>query len=255
MPSGGLSRRNSAWAPGPRWHSALISFFAAAPDPPPPAARPPLPRWWAPPQDMVGGVLALQLVLARSGSVAVVLSRLVAYPSGFSLDVSIVSRAGAELPNLQARFRPDGTDRDAIERGWRFGIGTADGSKVTVNGGRPPEALRKLNFQELADTEVPPHPIILPGGSGGRKGRWDVSYWVAPLPPPGPVELATRWEEAGLPENVYPVDANVIPGPGRPSQDHLVASLTTRPHLFHHLLAGLLSLSCFSPAAVRCAAV
>lgn len=67
-----------------------------------------------------------------------------------------------------------------------------------------------MNWRELADTEAPPQPIILPGGSSGHPNRWDATYWVAPLPPPGPVEVAVRWEEAGLPETIYTIEARLI---------------------------------------------
>lgn len=138
-----------------------------------------------------------------------VLSRFVAYPSGFSLDVTVVPPDNTPLPNMQAGVQK-GREKEAVDQGWRFGIGMADGSKVTVDGYRPSAGAHKMNFRELADTPTPPEPIILPRGSSGGHNRWDVSYWVTPLPTPGPLQIAVQWEEAGLKETVYTMDAQVI---------------------------------------------
>ncbi len=37
------------------------------------------------------------------------------------------------------------------------------------------------------------------GGGGGR--RYDMGYWVWPLPPPGPVTFVCEWPAYGIPEN------------------------------------------------------
>lgn len=120
------------------WHSPFIPFFAPAPEPPAPPEQARLPKWMRPPPDVLGGVLPAQHLIAKTEFAAVALSRLVAYPSGFSMDIVIAAREDNMLPNLQVSFRPGHGDREAVERGWRFGIGMADGSKVTIEGGRHP---------------------------------------------------------------------------------------------------------------------
>ena len=35
---------------------------------------------------------------------------------------------------------------------------------------------------------------------------WDGSYWLHPLPPPGPLVLGCRWADRGIPETLVEID-------------------------------------------------
>jgi hypothetical protein len=82
----------------------------------------------------------------------------------------------------------------------RFGVQLADGSKATtVGGGRWPGP-----DQEASGRMLTPH-----GGSGGG-ARWDMSFWLWPLPPPGALVFAVEWPSEGIPETRVEIDASPV---------------------------------------------
>jgi hypothetical protein len=56
----------------------------------------------------------------------------------------------------------------------------------------------------------PPGPVLLQhGGHGGERVR-DLSYWVWPLPPEGPLAFAVQWPALGVPLTQARVEAAMI---------------------------------------------
>lgn len=142
----------------------LSEFF----EPPPPAEPEPryrVPPWFGPPCGTLPAVMPLERVLARTENVAVCLSRLAAYPTGFEFDVVTMSaNEDCELDPLlfdaQHRFHR-GSDTEGIPpQMLRIGVQFADGSKATNIGG----------FHH--EKEPPSGPIVHPGGGGGGGGSW-----------------------------------------------------------------------------------
>jgi hypothetical protein len=56
--------------------------------------------------------------------------------------------------------------------------------------------------------------VLLPGGGSGGVGGWDEQYWVAPLPPPGPVAFVCEWPAAGIALTRGEVDAAAFTADG-----------------------------------------
>ena len=56
----------------------------------------------------------------------------------------------------------------------------------------------------------PPGPLLWPGGGGGGGDRWDQSYWLWPLPPPGPVAFVVEWPSEGIELTRHELDAAPI---------------------------------------------
>lgn len=73
----------------------------------------------------------------------------------------------------------------------------ADGSIVTNLSRRP--------FPE-PDGE-PTGPLLVESGGGGGGRRYDFSYWIWPLPPPGPVTFVCQWPAYGIEESRAQIDA------------------------------------------------
>jgi hypothetical protein len=48
------------------------------------------------------------------------------------------------------------------------------------------------------------------GGGGGR--RYDMTYWVWPLPPAGPVTFVCEWPAQAITESRADIDAQLIRG-------------------------------------------
>jgi hypothetical protein len=79
----------------------MSDFFS--PPPPPPQEEPQryrTPEWMSAPNGTLPGVVALELVLARNDRVAVCVTRLAAYPTGFEFELVTMTRGDADDEDL-----------------------------------------------------------------------------------------------------------------------------------------------------------
>ncbi|MEJ5913675.1 hypothetical protein [Pseudokineococcus sp. 1T1Z-3] len=166
-------------------------------------------RTYQRPDNEVGVPVPLSLVLARTEDTAVVLTSVLAYSTGFAFDVAVRLR------------QPPPDDRDLFWHG--FGRSTSADSLLLgveyVDG-------RRRSVLDVDDAPWSPSgranraaaeagPLTLVGGGGGGGGRtYDHSWWVHPLPPPGPVRVVVRWDAQGLAESVTEVDGAGIADAG-----------------------------------------
>jgi hypothetical protein len=164
-----------------------------------------MPPWFSAPSGTLPGVVALELVIARNERVAVCVTRLGAYPSGFELDlVTMAGGEGDELDPLlfagsrmHARLR---TGESGIPPEMlRFGVQFADGAKATNTSGR------SRDFHD-----EPNGPVLNTGGGGGGGGNWRQSLWVWPLPPPGRLTFVCEWPAAGIALTRHEIDAQLV---------------------------------------------
>ena len=166
--------------------------------PPEPPRRPD----WARPEHVVGEMVPVSFLLARSSTAAVKIQHLTAYPNGFEFQLVVHYRPTGEpwdpMHGLHGRPRqPYGVLTDEV---LRFGIQFADGSKATNIG--PPT---------MRSAEGNPRGLVLQAGSGsGGTTVADTTYWVWPLPPPGPVAFVCEWPKFGIPLTRHEIDANLI---------------------------------------------
>jgi len=180
-----------------------MGFFesvAHAPDPEP--ARPPTPPW-AKPDDVLPGSAGIELLLAHNDEAAVAISELRAYPAGFSFMVSVVLRQddGSDvLGDLTRRMHSRHGSGELPAEFLRLGIEFADGAVASNIGGRIP----------VSDQATPEAPLLMPDSGGGGDRRYDMNYWVWPLPPDGPVTFVCAWPVVGIGESSATVDAAVI---------------------------------------------
>ena len=147
-----------------------------------------VPAWLRAPQGVFPGVLALELVLARTEKVAIAIPRVYGYPEGFEIELRVISGAdGAELDSRLYRAGRAG-HLDLDDRGLpppemlRFAVEFADGSRVT-------------NTMPVAkDLHVKPDgPVMHAQGGGGGAGNWRQFLWVWPLPPAGALTFVCEW--------------------------------------------------------------
>lgn len=181
-------------------------FFEPPPPPPDPPPRQAQPPWFGPPSGTLPGVVALELVLARSERAAVCVSRIAAYPTGF--EIALLTIAGEEDDDLdpgifgmrrhqmRRRLEAGGSLPDET---LRFGVQFADGGKATTTAGMGPPG-----------REEPTGPVLRPGGGGGGGGNWRADLWVWPLPPAGALALVCEWPAAGIALTRHEVDAALI---------------------------------------------
>jgi hypothetical protein len=161
-----------------------MSFFET------PALRPPaeprMPVWSRGPEDMVPGVVPVDLLLARTDTHAVLIDSLLVYPTGFDFDLAVrrhprhprhpEHRCGHDL-RLEVRFA-DGRSADNNPRRWP----------------RP------------AGDQLPDPPLLYQSTSGPDGGH----VWLWGLPPPGPLIFACHWPSELIPPSQAELDAGLV---------------------------------------------
>ncbi|MDQ6727925.1 MAG: hypothetical protein M3066_17445 [Actinomycetota bacterium] len=155
------------------------------------------------PAAWVGGVVPLDIVIARSAEAAVVATRMSAFPEGFELTVDSylhrsVSRRRASRVHRHG-WMDDDEPRDEL---LRFGIAWPDGGRATDMGGRGPSR---------PDAAEPTHGMD-PQNGGGSDREYSQTYWVWPLPGPGQLQFVAEWPAFGVGETAAVVDAGMLIG-------------------------------------------
>jgi hypothetical protein len=182
-----------------------VSFF----EPPPPPPEPPEPAsvrrpWFGPPDNIRGGVVALELTVGRSDKAAITVAAATVYPDGFEFGLAIRIRDAAGDQPLDPLFfhhrhRRSGQAIEGLPPELaRFGIEFSDGRKAT-----------NLQLLPLGE-ESPEGPVLIPGGGGGGGSRWEQSCWVWPLPPPGALAFVCEWPVADINLSRVEIDASLI---------------------------------------------
>lgn len=167
---------------------------------PPPVRRKVARPAWSRPEAVLPGVAPLELVLARTDDVAVAIPVLLGYPTGFEFDLALRLRAPGGDDRLSWALHgvhgPGG--QSAATEALRLAVVYPDGRTATNVDLRHhrPEAEGGL--------------WLSPGSGGGGGGRYDMTYWVHPLPPPGSVTFICEWPRFGVPETRIDVPAQVI---------------------------------------------
>jgi hypothetical protein len=128
------------------------------------------------------------LLIAQTDAVAVAVEAIWAFKEGFEFRVKAIFRDRG--PALEDE--PD-------EQAMHFGLQFADGRKV-ANTGRAPEPAGSIAAQLL----------LRPINFGGGIYRRNRSYWVWPLPPPGPLTFVCEWHEFDIQEQRAAVEAQLI---------------------------------------------
>jgi hypothetical protein len=171
------------------------------------------PEWLAAPDDFIAGVVPVELVLARSEEAAVSITRIAAYSVGFEFDAELVTRKPTQGDHFELMYDPDRPSGELPPELVRLGVAFADGRRTTSlgspSGGSTMTAL--LATDEDESPPDPAHDILMTAGRGGGSPRHSTStYWVWPLPPPGPVTFACEWPEFGIDEATAELDAALV---------------------------------------------
>jgi hypothetical protein len=164
-----------------------MGFFDDAPRPrpdePAPQGHP-----WDPPAAELAKAGASALLLARTEVVAVAITAVWAFREGFEFWV------GAQFRRRGLALQ-DTSDEQSLHLGVQF----ADGRKV-ANVGRLPDPAGSAAGGL----------ILSPRSFGGGHWQKNRTYWVWPLPPPGPLAFVCEWAAFGIPESRAEIDAQLI---------------------------------------------
>jgi hypothetical protein len=175
-----------------------VSFFEPSPPAPARQGAHRLPAWAGPPENELGVAVPLRLVLARTEELTLALLDVVAYSTGFGLQLGLRLHPEASLDpgGLLLRQLHGQTGDEQL----RFGVEFADGRKATNQAPRRPAGEEEL-----------PISLVVRGGRGSSGGlSYDLGYWVFPLPPPGRLTVAVEWLARGLEETRHGLEADSI---------------------------------------------
>ncbi len=179
-----------------------MSFFDSIPPPPPPPEpeRQRRPAWQQP-DAVIPGSVPGELILIRTGRVALAIGSVRAYPNGFEFTAHVRMRGEDEdEPVWHDPFDRRGRrGRQPPGDVLRLGLLYADGRRAATPSHWWPG--------EDAD---PGRLVLQQGGSGGNARRWDGGFWVHPLPPDGPVTFVASWPEYGAAETRAELDGSTI---------------------------------------------
>ena len=178
-----------------------MSFFEPPPPPPEPPEAHVQPVWVGPPDNMFGVPFPLSVVLARTGDVALHVHSGLSYPAGIEFSLQLLQR---EHPrdHLHGPIHDwhRGRHEGALEpHVLRFGIELADGRKATVFDA----------FPSGLEGE-PGGPVLVQRGGGGGDRRYDMRFWLWPLPPPGALAFVAEWPAQGVALTRESVDTKPI---------------------------------------------
>ena len=186
-----------------------MGFFEPPPTPPERKPPPPAPPWTQPPEEELGVSVPIRFVLARTPTIALAITGVAAYSTGFELTMRVRSRTD-QLPisSLMMRLERGAALPDDL---LRFGVQYADGRKGTsIDLGRNLAAWKEA-WLEGREPVRPAGPIVMQrGGSGGGGRSYDWRWWIWPLPPPGALTLACEWPSNGITLTTHDLDAQPL---------------------------------------------
>jgi hypothetical protein len=143
---------------------------------------------WTRPAGEFPAVAASAVLLARTEEVAVAVTAVWAFTTGFEFWI-------------KAEFRQPGRalEHEAEGQSLHVGIQFADGRKAA-----------DVSSYAGSCGSVAGGLVMSPVSIGGGMLQRSRSYWVHPLPPPGPVTFAGEWAAFGIPEQRADLDAGLI---------------------------------------------
>lgn len=176
-------------------------FERPAPAPRETGTRPPRPAWQGSPDGALPATVAAELLVARNDRAVVFVGRCAVYPEGFEFDVRVLA-ADDEVgldPSLNGVYLRPGTGPEGTYPTMlRFGVEFADGRKATNVG------------QDSRCEGEPQSPVLWGQGGGGSGSSWRQTFWMWPLPPPGPLSFVCEWPAAGIPLSRAQIDGESI---------------------------------------------
>lgn len=159
----------------------------------------PAQEWEAPPPTVLPAVVPVERIVAKGETAVVCLANLWAYPNGFEVDLWAIAKEGEALfdPMQFEIGLKEEQEKGVPPEKLRVGFEFADGSAVT-------------NIRSWEEGSSPQPPTMHSTRGVYGEDEWEQSYWVWPLPPPGPLALVCEWPAAGIPLTRLELDAQAI---------------------------------------------
>lgn len=171
-----------------------MSFFEVHHTEPEPEPDREQPVWAGPPTGVLPGLSHQRAVLFKTERAFLVVQQFRCFPNGVEFALELLLRDepdGHDLPwDVHYRGRKGALDDELL----RLGVLFSDGTKWTNVDWRPHQG-----------DPTPPH--ISPRGGGGGNKRFEMTYWMWPLPPGDVVTIVSEWPAYDIPETRVDIDA------------------------------------------------
>jgi hypothetical protein len=162
----------------------------------------PEPYGWAesygPPENELPVAAPFSAVLARTDEVAIGLTGAQVFTNGLTFDVAVRLRRARPDDRGYVFDLMDPHGRGSAGEALLLGLEFADGSAVTNVGG---------SWRDASGT---PGPRLVQNGGGGGGLSYDQSFWLAPLPPPGAIDVVCLWSAYDIAETHTRIDGTAI---------------------------------------------
>ena len=173
--------------------------------------QPAMPAWFGPPENELGAVLPLGLVVGRSEHGVVALPHATAYSRGVAFNVLALARGlsraqSSRLLHDQYFLDEGGEPPEAF---LRFGLELPNGTRLSNIGGRMGPR------RHLRPDQEPDAPVFFENGGGGGSsggGRATISpaFWLWPLPEPGTIRVFCEWPAVDVPLSTVDIDGGEL---------------------------------------------
>jgi hypothetical protein len=175
------------------------------------------PVWMGPPDDVLPGVVPVEVVLGRSDSTVVALTGMRAFPTGVQMNLAVRVRGPVARRDLHSEVF-DGPYNHGMDAQWqagrlKWGFELADGRRVTNVDPWPQPPDHDHSHPHDADDWLrwePDHPVLQGGGGGGGNRSVDRDYWLWPLPPAGRLRVVCQWPDQDIELTVQDLDAEPL---------------------------------------------
>jgi hypothetical protein len=159
------------------------------------------------PDDEVPCAVPVQVMLAHTDKLAVFVAELLVYSTGLTFALQLAQHSSfADQRLVDAWLQPPhlvGKDRPF------FGVDYAD-DRYTVHDSWAADDPAVATLAEVAKRRGDRWPVLKPTGGRGRIGRYEVDFYLSPLPPPKELRFVLAWPSQDLAESSAVVDADDI---------------------------------------------
>jgi hypothetical protein len=161
----------------------------------------------SPPENEFPGAVGLGVLLGRTDDTAVGLSQVEAFSTGFTFTLAVRVR------QLQPKFARGGLYMlisSHVHPGVEISLQDRLLLGIEYPDGRRASTLTDMRMQGPTAMPDSEELVIVQHGGGGGERSVDQSYWVAPLPPEGPIDVVLAWPGFGIPESRTQIDGAAI---------------------------------------------
>ena len=179
----------------------------SAEDPPTPEQLEQWQRLMSPPENEFPAGVGTTVLLSRTDDAAVGITQLEVFSTGFRFTLAVrVRQARPELARggifmLLSPHAQPGLEIPLADR-LLLGIEYPDGRRAST--------LQDARGQGIGAVTGGDRLVLVPEGGGGGEMSVDQSFWVAPLPPEGPVTMVLTWPSFGMDESRMLLDGAAI---------------------------------------------